>query len=209
MNELGPLSQPGKLVIFNPDDPTQVRKVTATAAWVSIASATFSQCAITLTATGAFYYADLPAGLDADRRVYPVARYGTTATAFTDPVLDELEYVPEFAPSNTEAVAGVSPVEMSGEVGTGTGDTEVTEDTPTDGYLRYVDGDDVGIDNANVIAYLKSDYDAGTFTRRGRTVTDSNGDFVDPLLLNSGLTYTILLEKPGEYGPDTREITVQ
>jgi hypothetical protein len=83
-NELGPLRAASKLVIFNPDNPVQVRKITAPAAWVGLDVAVFAQCVIPTAQVGAtgFHFADRPADL-ADKR-YTVAVYGSAAAAFSD-----------------------------------------------------------------------------------------------------------------------------
>lgn len=84
-SELGPFSTAKKIVVFNPDAPTQVRQVSGVGspAWVSVGSGTFSECVTATSATGAFNWADLPTGLDADQ-AYTLAVYASTATAFTD-----------------------------------------------------------------------------------------------------------------------------
>jgi hypothetical protein len=74
----------------------------------------------------------------------------------------------------------------------------------------YETADGRGIDNATVIAYLKSDFDAG---RRGSnyhqavTQTDVQGHWVRPMLLDPA-TYVLYYYKQGEFGPDTAELTV-
>lgn len=63
-----------------------------------------------------------------------------------------------------------------------------------------------GIEGATVRAYLKSEYDAGTYTVRATTTTLADGSW-GPVYLSEGLTYTLVFHKPGVYGPDTQEIT--
>ena len=46
------------------------------------------------------------------------------------------------------------------------------------------------------------------FTVRGTAKTDANGQWVDPMMLHSGLSYTIAFYKTGVYGVSTAEITV-
>jgi len=96
----------------------------------------------------------------------------------------------------------------------GDGDTPVNHDTGTPQQpvipdnLRFVSGG-VGIDNATIRAFLKSDYDAGIFSMpRGRAVTRSDGRWVAPMFLNAGMTYVITFEKPGIFAVSTKEITV-
>lgn len=81
--------------------------------------------------------------------------------------------------------------------------------TAADRY-SYTDKNNRGIDNATVIAYLKTDYQAG---RRGIqyhqavTQTDVNGRWVRPILLDPG-EYVLYYYKQGEFGPDTASLTV-
>lgn len=84
-NELGPFHEAVKLIVFNPASPAQVRKVTATAAWVNLSAATFADCAVTPAQVGStgVYFADLPTGLDAQQD-HALLVYDVTATAFSD-----------------------------------------------------------------------------------------------------------------------------
>jgi hypothetical protein len=76
--------------------------------------------------------------------------------------------------------------------------------------LIYTTGSGDGIDNATIIAYLKTDYDAGN---RGKSYhkavskTDVNGRWTRKMLLDPG-TYTLYFYKQGCYGPDVQDITV-
>lgn len=66
------------------------------------------------------------------------------------------------------------------------------------------------IDNALVRFFLKADYDAGNRTSayvKAWNVTDVNGKFQKDSFLDPA-TYTIVVEKQGLYGPDTKEIAV-
>ena len=77
----------------------------------------------------------------------------------------------------------------------GDGDTIVDQDTGGAGNLRCVDSNGDGIDNAIIKAYLTSEYAAGNYVVRATTTTDSNGDWVSPMMLNSGLSYTLVASK--------------
>jgi hypothetical protein len=90
--------------------------------------------------------------------------------------------------------------------GTGDGDVPVNHDTGGTDALAYK-RNGTGVDNATIRAYTTADYSAGTLTLRARTTTDSNGRWVAPLYLNDGVSYTIVFEKPGVYGPDTATVT--
>lgn len=74
----------------------------------------------------------------------------------------------------------------------------------------YLTTDGRGIDNATVIAYLKSDYDAGNRDEsyyKDAVLTDVNGQWTQPMLLDPG-EYVLYFYKQGEYGPDTADLTV-
>jgi len=76
--------------------------------------------------------------------------------------------------------------------------------------MTYQTSGSVGIDNAEVAAYLKADYDAGNKTSaylKGITVTDVNGEWTNDLMLDAE-TYTIVFYKQNYYAPDTKEVTV-
>jgi hypothetical protein len=92
--------------------------------------------------------------------------------------------------------------------GGGAGDTAVNHNTGGTDNLRYVTSLGAGIDNANVRAYLKADFDAGNFVQRGQATTDVNGRWVAPMFLNTGNTYTFIFEKPGNFGSDKKEQAV-
>ncbi|MCK9541073.1 MAG: hypothetical protein M0R03_03485 [Novosphingobium sp.] len=88
----------------------------------------------------------------------------------------------------------------------GDGDTPVNHNTGGSDNLSYKLGS-AGIDNATVTAYVKSEYDSGILTVRGKTYTNALGRWVNSLYLNSGITYVIIFEKPGVYGPNRAEVT--
>jgi hypothetical protein len=92
-------------------------------------------------------------------------------------------------------------------VGYGDGDTTVDHNTGGADNLRYVAAG-VGVDQAAVRAYLKSDYDAGVYAERGRTVTRPDGRWARPLYLDAGLTYTVTFSKPGVYEVSTKDVTL-
>jgi hypothetical protein len=74
------------------------------------------------------------------------------------------------------------------------------------GELSYVTPGGSPIEGAQVRVYLKSDYVVGNLSRPiGVTTTDAGGRWRDPVLVNPGYSYVVRFEKPGEFGPDTRE----
>lgn len=83
---------------------------------------------------------------------------------------------------------------------------KVTADYPQPGAMQYVTPGGSPIVGAQVRVYLKSDYDAGNLaTPVGVTTTDAGGNWLNPILVVTGYTYTARLEKPYEFGPDTLE----
>jgi len=76
--------------------------------------------------------------------------------------------------------------------------------------LRYVAPNGVGIDNATIQIFVRSDYDAG---KRGRgyiiaeSVTGTDGRWVRDVALDPG-DYTVVFFKQGLYSPTVINITV-
>lgn len=85
----------------------------------------------------------------------------------------------------------------------------INHDTGGTDILRYMYSGS-GIGNAYILAYLKTDYDAGNTSSsyiKGAARTTADGRWYAPIYVVSG-TYTIVFTKTGEYGPDTVEVTV-
>lgn len=79
-----------------------------------------------------------------------------------------------------------------------------------DDALSYWDSCDRGIVGATVKAYKKSDYDAGNTSDQyvqAQTTTTADGRFLQALPLCQGVQYVLVYEKPGQFGPDTVEVT--
>jgi hypothetical protein len=90
--------------------------------------------------------------------------------------------------------------------GGGTGTVPVDHDTGGTDNLRYVvPGGGSGVDGGAVRAYLKSDYDAGTYAERGRSTTGADGRWLTPIYLTTGLVFTFTFSKPGVYAVSTKE----
>ncbi len=92
--------------------------------------------------------------------------------------------------------------------GTGNGDTAVDHDTGGADTYTVVDSGASPVGDVQIKAFLKSEYDASTFTIRAFTTTADDGTWRTPIYLDSGLTYTLLFEKPNAYGPATAELTI-
>lgn len=96
------------------------------------------------------------------------------------------------------------------DVLTGGGSVQTDHNYGGPDALSYKTAAGVGIDNAIIRVYLKSDYDAGntaTQYRKAETLTDANGRWTKAVFLDPG-TYTVVCFKQGAYGPDTIDLTV-
>jgi len=74
---------------------------------------------------------------------------------------------------------------------------------------QYTASNGSPIENATVRVFTKPDYDAG---RRAValfvTTTNAQGQWLSPFWLEPGLTYVLVFEKSGAFGPDITEIVV-
>ena len=79
----------------------------------------------------------------------------------------------------------------------------------TPAALRYQTAGGAPIEGALIRVFKKSDFDQGlTSVALAVTQTDALGNWVSPVWLTTGFTYTISFAKEGLYGPDSREILV-
>ena len=77
------------------------------------------------------------------------------------------------------------------------------------GALRYQTTGGIPIESAVVRVYKKTDFDLGnTDTPLAVTMTNAQGNWVNPISVTAGFTYTIQIAKEGLYGPDKTEIIV-
>ena len=75
--------------------------------------------------------------------------------------------------------------------------------------LRYLAPNGEPISGAEVYVFKKSEYSSDVFDNAlGRTVTKDDGRWHDAIPVQAGDTYTVLLFKQGEYGPDTIDVAV-
>jgi hypothetical protein len=75
--------------------------------------------------------------------------------------------------------------------------------------LRYQTSGGLPVEGALIRVFRKADYDVGlTSAALAVTQTDANGNWVNPIFLTTGFTYTLLYAKEGLYGPDKHEILV-
>lgn len=75
--------------------------------------------------------------------------------------------------------------------------------------LRYITDGGNPVGGATIRVYKKQDYDAKQYSLvQGITKTNAFGRWEQPIFVEYGLTYTIVYQKPNEFGPDKVEITV-
>lgn len=79
----------------------------------------------------------------------------------------------------------------------------------TPAALRYQTTGGVPIEGALIRIFRKADFDAGLASvALAVTQTNASGNWVSPVFLTAGFTYTLVFAKEGLYGPDTHEILV-
>jgi len=85
----------------------------------------------------------------------------------------------------------------------------LTEHTGGTNNLQYVTTGGTPVASAEIRVYKKLDYDLRNLSKAvGTTITTAAGTWLTPVFVEPGETYTIVLNKINEYGPDTVEITV-
>ncbi len=92
----------------------------------------------------------------------------------------------------------------------GTGCVRVDHDYPDNSNLVYQTGDCCGIAGATILAFTKEDWDNANRVASAAVAssqTTTNGTWAWAMMLNPG-DYVLLFQKPGEFGPDTVELTV-
>ena len=100
---------------------------------------------------------------------------------------------------------------LPGLIGVGSGSVVVDHNYGGTDNLTVETAGGVGINNATIRAYLKTDYDAGNFTSeyiQATVMTDVNGQWESPMNLDPEV-YTLYVFKQGQYGPATQEVTVE
>ena len=86
---------------------------------------------------------------------------------------------------------------------------KVDHNYPTPGNLRYQTSGGLPIEAAYVRIYKKSEFDLGnTATPLAITMTNAQGNWVNPVSLTTGFTYVVQFAKESLYGPDKTEIVV-
>ena len=75
--------------------------------------------------------------------------------------------------------------------------------------LRYLAPNGEPIEDAQVYLFKKSDYSADNFDNAlGRTTTRADGRWTEAIPAQAGDTYTVVLYKESEYGPNTIDIAI-
>lgn len=86
---------------------------------------------------------------------------------------------------------------------------KVDHNYPSPANLRYQTGGGIPIENALIRVFRKSDFDQGlTASALAVTMTNARGEWVNPIFLAAGYTYTVVFALEGLYGPDSVEIIV-
>lgn len=86
---------------------------------------------------------------------------------------------------------------------------KVDHNYPTPGNLRYQTTSGLPIEAAYVRVYKKADFDQGrTDVPLAITMTNAQGNWVNPISLTTGFTYVVQFAKESLYGPDKAEIVV-
>lgn len=102
-----------------------------------------------------------------------------------------------------------APIHPVTSVPTFTNTVSVDHNYGSPGALRYQTTGGIPVEGALVRVYLKTQFDQGlTSTPLAVTLTDVSGNWVNPISLTTGTTYTVQFAKEGMYGPDKREIIV-
>jgi hypothetical protein len=77
------------------------------------------------------------------------------------------------------------------------------------GSLRYQTAGGIPVEAAIIRVWKKADFDAGnTDAPLAITMTNAQGNWVNPFNLTTGFTYVVQFAKEGLYGPDKTEIVV-
>jgi hypothetical protein len=97
----------------------------------------------------------------------------------------------------------------STSVPTQTGYVTVDHNYGAPGALRYQTQSGSPIESALIRIYKKTDFDQGhTEAPLAITLTNVQGNWVNPVSLTTGFTYVVQFHKEGLYGPDKVEIVV-
>lgn len=89
--------------------------------------------------------------------------------------------------------------------------TKVDQNYPSTGYMSVVDDDTLlPVQNVTIQIYEASAYPPSTLTREewtGKTLSDANGDWIDPIYLEDGIDWIVKFSKNLTYSTKTVEIS--
>lgn len=89
------------------------------------------------------------------------------------------------------------------------GTVALSDSTGGKDNLRYVEQGGNPVGGAVVTVYLANEYNQGnTANPLGKTNTDPSGRWIDPISVDAGITYTVVFQKRGLFGPDSVEVVV-
>jgi len=154
--------------------------------------------AITVTeqSTTGIYEGDFPAAIVTAGTYYVLFRQQAGATpASTD--------LPSGMLGGTIYWSGtveLSPVSTGGQ-GAGNGPIAINQNTGGTDNLRYIDSTGNGVEDANVMIYLATDWPAQPTRVQAAATTGPDGRWLSPAFAQSG-TYVAVFSKIGADGPD-------
>jgi hypothetical protein len=96
--------------------------------------------------------------------------------------------------------AELSPVSTAGP-GSGNGPIAINQNTGGTDNLRYVDSTGNGVEDANVMIYLATDWPTQPTRVQANATTGADGRWLSPAFVQSG-TYVAVFAKIGADGPD-------
>jgi len=83
------------------------------------------------------------------------------------------------------------------------------EDYDVTNNLQPTDPDGNPIEDAQIRVFKKIDYDLENYTAVvGVTTSNARGEWLNPITVEAGFTYTVQFFKPGNFGPNTTEVIV-
>ncbi|MGD0771119.1 MAG: hypothetical protein ABSB42_23280 [Tepidisphaeraceae bacterium] len=99
------------------------------------------------------------------------------------------------------SLSGGLPSVNAANVGNGDGPIPINQNTGGADNLRYVDSTGNGIEGANVLIYLSTDWPSQPSRVQATAITGSDGRWLSPAFVQSG-TYVAVFAKLGADGPD-------
>ena len=138
---------------------------------------------------------------------------GIENTQTITPPLDPATF--DFPQAVIDAIADAVAVRLTADhgaglwqTGGGSGVVPVNHNTGGVDALRYLAPDSSPVADGGISAFLKSAYDSGDYsTPLGSTTTRSDGRWQAPLMLNAGVSYTLVFYKIGVWSATTATVT--